>query len=271
MFQAVSGSACRGLRLARPFYPSYATGRFAAWPLKRVAWIIRYDTPKQVQYKPIFKEGIFSNCRLTLHRRKKMHKSFLRILLCLTTVILLVPQNLPAETGPDPDPYETYTFEREIRLAPGEFYAVIYNNDRKEFTETEPDRGYEGLPDSALRQVLRSPLWLREKFIDRLVDLYYNDIDVGDDAVPVFRDVNDDELRDLLVGNADGEIKCFLAPYFRENQDFETGDIGTPAVAEGQGFSLTGAEDGSITVITDGGIDTARPFNRLIRWHHQRL
>ncbi|MCK4719664.1 VCBS repeat-containing protein, partial [bacterium] len=185
-----------------------------------------------------------------------MHKSFLRILLCLTTVILLVPNNSTAETGPDPDPYETYTFEREIRLAPGEFYAVIYNNDRKEFTETEPDRGYEGLPDSALRQVLRSPLWLREKFIDRLVDLYYNDIDVGDDAVPVFRDVNGDELRDLIVGNADGEIKCFLAPYFRENQDFETGDIGTPAVAEGQGFSLTGAEDGSITVITDGEIDT---------------
>lgn len=185
-----------------------------------------------------------------------MLKAHASIFFFLLIVVLLIPQDIPAEQGETLIAHESYAFEREICLAPGEFYAVTYDNERKEFIEFEPDKGYQGLPDRAFRQVLRSPLWLREKFIDRLVDLYYDDIDVGEDAAPVFRDVNGDELRDLVIGNAAGELKCFLAPYFKENQDFETGDIGTLAFAEGQGFSLTGAEDGSITVITNGEIDT---------------
>ena len=63
--------------------------------------------------------------------------------------------------------------------------------------EEEPDRGYAGLPDRALKQILRAPSWLREKLADRLVDLYYDVIDVGEGAAPAFGDANGDGLSDL--------------------------------------------------------------------------
>lgn len=114
---------------------------------------------------------------------------------------------------------EQYSFTREIRLAPGEYYAVWYDCKRKEFVEEEPDRCYRGLGKEAQLQILRAPMWLREELADRLVDLYYDDIDVGEDAAPVFYDVNDDGLDDLIIGNAEGCLKCFLAPYFKEDAE----------------------------------------------------
>ena len=189
-----------------------------------------------------------------------MHTSLVRIFPCLLIFALLAPLNTPAELGENQNPIETYTFEREIRLAPGEFYAVTYDEYRREFVGTEPDRGYAGLPDRAFGQVLRSPVWLREKFIDRLVDLFYDDLDVGEDAAPVFRDANGDGIRDLVVGNAKGEVKCFIGPYFSESDepftgDFNPGDIDSPATAHGQGFYLTGAADGSVTATPTGLVD----------------
>jgi len=148
-----------------------------------------------------------------------MHRNLVPTCFYLLLAAMVAPQNATAELGEVPNGYETYTFEREIRLAPGEFYAVTYDDARKEFVETEPDRGYRGLPDRAFAQILRSPVWLREKFIDRIVDLYYDDLDVGDDAAPAFHDVNGDGIRDLVVGNAQGELKCFVGPYFKEDRE----------------------------------------------------
>ncbi len=241
-----------------------------------------------------------------------MRRPFVTIASCFLLTALIAPQSAVAQLG---DPYETYTFEREIRLGPGEFYAVTYDNERKEFVETEPDRGYRGLPDRALAQVLRSPVWLREAFIDRLVDLFCDDLDVGEDAAPVFHDVNGDGIRDLVVGNADGELKCFVGPYFKEAadifshircpggavpcfrdmdgdgeaellvvdgagvlnvwggegwqtrmvdvpdvqssaSDISVGDNGSYAIADGQGFYVTGAEDGSIVATSTGEVDS---------------
>ena len=148
-----------------------------------------------------------------------MCKGFVRIFLFLLIVALLAPQDTPADQGELFSSHETYTFEREIRLAPGEFYAVTYDDERKEFVETEPERGYQGLPDRAFSQILRSPLWLREKLADRLVDLFCDEIDVGENAGPVFWDVDGDGHRDLVVGNAEGELECFIGPYFKENNE----------------------------------------------------
>lgn len=234
-----------------------------------------------------------------------MHRYLIAISCCLWAALLTAPQSTAAASEDSPDLWETYTFEREIRLAPGEFYAVTYDNDRKEFTETEPDRGYAGLSDRAFRQVLRAPIWLREKFIDRLVDLLYDDIDVGEGAAPALWDMNGDGIRDLVVGNADGELKCFIGPYFKKADEpsdhvslsmrftgqvtpfvcadehgesalcvadetgtvwryaadgfvqtgYPSGDNAALAIAYGQGFYVTGTDDGAITATSTGKID----------------
>ena len=139
-------------------------------------------------------------------------------LLALALPLFTLPGDAGAE-GETGEGYESYAFEREIRLAPGESYAVSYDPARREFVEVEPDRGYAGLPERALKQVLRAPLWLREKLADRLVDLYREEINVGGDASAAFGDVDGDGERDLVVGNGDGEVRCFLAPHFSEDKE----------------------------------------------------
>jgi len=139
------------------------------------------------------------------------------MLLSLVILFFFWPGYAASQVGKKEKSQEQYTFKREIRLAPGEFYAVTYDKQRKEFTETEPDRGYGVLPKPALREILRAPAWLREKFADKLVDLYYDYLDFSNDAAPVFYDVDQDGLDDLVVGNGAGQLRCFLAPYYKEN------------------------------------------------------
>ena len=98
----------------------------------------------------------------------------LRIVIILLSVTFLMPTGARAERVGDATGFEAYTFEREIRLAPGEFYAVTYDDERKEFIEAEPDKNYGCLPDRAFKHILRAPMWLREKFADRLVGLHYS-------------------------------------------------------------------------------------------------
>ncbi len=112
---------------------------------------------------------------------------------------------------------ETCGFKREIRLAPGEYYAVRYDPQRREFVEEEPDRPYSRLGKEAILQVLRAPGWLREDLADRLADLAFDDVRVSSKAAPVFHDVNGDGRADLVTGSGDGAIRCFLAPDFRED------------------------------------------------------
>ncbi len=114
---------------------------------------------------------------------------------------------------------EKYALTREIRLAPGEYFAIAYDEDRREFVTEEPGRAYNGLNRKAQMQILRAPLWLREMLADRLIDLYYDDIDVGENAAPTFFDVDNDGSCDLVVGNADGELKCYLGPFFKEDKE----------------------------------------------------
>ncbi len=182
--------------------------------------------------------------------------------LLISFLILLSPgvwaggQNGPA--------METYRFERDIHLAPGEFCAMQYDIERNEFIATEPEGNYGCLPDRALKQIIRAPKWVRAKFADRLVDLYYDDIDVGDDAAPVFADVNSDGLDDLLVGNAEGETACFLAPHFSKTTYYGfdslvasfAGIANIDREASGRGFTIAGRQDGSIEVIESSGIDS---------------
>jgi len=131
-------------------------------------------------------------------------------------ILLILNGNIYSQVN-DNNNIERYSFSRDIRLAPGEYYAVKYDKKRHEFVEEEPDRGYGGLSNEAQLQILKAPKWLRENLADRLVELCYDDIDVGENAAPVFYDVNKDGIDDLIVGNAEGTLKCFLAPYFKED------------------------------------------------------
>lgn len=200
--------------------------------------------------------------RLTLSRsefdspERAMPRNLRVVSLCILMTALLSTGNASAQNSIPPE-NEAYTFESEIRLAPGEIYAVAYDQTRREFVETRPDRGYEALPPRAIQQVLRTPLWLREGFIDRMVDLHYDDIDVGENAVPTFRDIDGDGMDDLVVGNASGEPACFIAPYFKPYSETrpEISLEEQSTVAYGPDFEITGNEDGSITVTADAGAD----------------
>jgi len=114
---------------------------------------------------------------------------------------------------------EERTLTRTIRLAPSEYFAIRYDAKRGEFVSEEPTRSYEGLSLKTQKQILRVPFWIREMLADRLVDLYYDDIDVGDNAAPTFFDINDDGSEDLIAGNAQGEIQCFLGPFFKTDKE----------------------------------------------------
>ncbi|MHC5077766.1 MAG: FG-GAP-like repeat-containing protein [Planctomycetota bacterium] len=127
---------------------------------------------------------------------------------------------------------EPYRFRREIRLGPGETYAVGYDRKRKAFWEEEPGRGYAALGSAAREQILRAPGWLREDLADRLVDLVFDAIDVGENAAPTFYDVDGDGAKDLIVGCSENRLRCFLAPHFKEDPDrlkhIHTAGTGTP-------------------------------------------
>lgn len=182
-----------------------------------------------------------------------------RQLIGITILFLIVSLITANPSDAQKNALEKYTFEREINLAPGEFYAVSYDNNLKGFVEFEPDRKYGCLPDRAIRQILRVPLWLRENFADRLVDLYSDDIDVGDNAIPYFMDVNSDGERDLLISNSVGELKCFLAPYFKEDKNYKNLKVDyfqNPSnIAEGKGFTIQGSDDGSVKVVGESSCE----------------
>jgi len=194
-----------------------------------------------------------------------MRKRLTLITICLILLVMPLPRDAQAQNDNRKAQFESYTFEREIRLAPGEFYAVTYDDERKEFIETEPDRQYQCLDDRALKQILRAPMWLREKFADRMVDLLFDEINVGGDAVPIFSDVNSDGLDDLVVGNAKGEYVCYPAPYFKKDDSISEDDIPKELLAKinddsyleiiGKGFRLVGADDGSITATSITAVD----------------
>ena len=188
-----------------------------------------------------------------------MCRNIFWFLYCFVFIVALTPQSVQAGKDNILASRETYTFEREISLAPDEFYAVTYDNELKSFVEYEPDKRYQCLPDRALKQILRAPIWLREKFADRLVDIYYDDIDVGENAVPFFKDINNDGLRDLLIGNATGKPRYFLAPYFNEDKNYNFSNVeyfNAPSnVAQGEGFYITGADDGSLKATPTGSVD----------------
>lgn len=199
-----------------------------------------------------------------------MFKYLLRLVFCLTIVSILFVEDATALKKTSTDAMETYTFERDIRLAPGEFYAVSYDDNLKEFVEFEPDRKYGCLPDRAFKQILRAPTWVREKFADKLVDLYYDDIDVGDNAKPVFLDINDDGQKDLIVQNGRDKMKCFMAPYFKEvdtpiDETIQEQVLKTGRTTSCKRFSVLGSEDGTITV------ESAQNINQQLKENLNRI
>ena len=65
-----------------------------------------------------------------------MRKLLIFATFCLLLVFMPIPRDAQAQKDNLKTQFEQYKFEREIRLAPGEFYAVTYDDDRREFVET---------------------------------------------------------------------------------------------------------------------------------------
>jgi hypothetical protein len=103
-----------------------------------------------------------------------------------------------------------------IEIPPGGYQIVYYDKDTKQIKQMEQYAEVQGLPYKAVEAIIRTPQWIRKDLIRSFIELYKIPIEAGKGFQIAFSDVSGDGKEDLIIKSADGVIRSFITPYWKE-------------------------------------------------------